>query len=123
MSEQKIRESPFRAGQTVILIQAYGSRTPYEVIVSRVARKYVYVRVHGREVAFDKFSGFFNSGYHNADRIRTPEDWSDHKRRGELQALLRKQFGVSISSSHVVKSTAALEAVLTALVHHAGPSE
>lgn len=48
--------SKFEVGQTVVLT-THGGRNEARVQIERVGRKWVYVRIYGQEVAFDRETG------------------------------------------------------------------
>lgn len=50
-------ESPYYKGQTVTLHSFYNRTNDIRVPVTRVARKYAYVTVYGREEAYDAVTG------------------------------------------------------------------
>ena len=102
-------DSKFHAGQTVIHT-SHGDR---EVVIERVARKYAYVRLWGRNVAFDKATGQPRGDFDGY--IETLEDHADRQQRTKLLFALRDR-GVYLQAGNYSKfSTVTVGRILAAI--------
>lgn len=77
----------FAVGDTVILSDVRGN---IEVTISRVGRKYAYIKQGHRESAFDLVTGHEKRCYNYVPRhIWTPAEWEEAGRRYDLVRQLR----------------------------------
>lgn len=106
----------FHKGQTVILeSRNYSGKTSEEKTITRVGRKWAYIEVFGREVAFDAETGCENSQYGYPSYIYTPEMKAEKDRRLAASDALHKA-GVRFDFGRERKiSTDTLEAILAAI--------
>lgn len=108
------------AGQEVLIHEPnyrQAQANPRRVVVDRVARKYVYVKVYGHDVAFDKLTGWERTEYLGAaSQIMTQAEWDDRDRRRDVIAELKERnFGTARGFGSWDYSTDTLQKVLDVL--------
>lgn len=104
--------SRWMRGQTAILNQ--DRRDPAELPITRVARKYVNITLHGRERRFDIETGHSDGDYGYPDHLYTPSEWAEESQRDQIEKTLREK-GIELRYGDHAFTTATLQGILHVL--------